>query len=160
MHLTISELVTVVKRLEGQGLSPRQCRYLETFQVFMPRGRTVGGVRLYDEADVALACLIVQLRQQDVSMWIVKGILVHLGATLRDVFATKMDRAAIVEGARLLIVKRTSAPASRWTFDLRTIQQRATKAVRALRAREPEITWAGWHTIPAHRAAQLLEVTA
>jgi DNA-binding transcriptional MerR regulator len=160
MTVTLSELVAIVERLEGQTCSPRQVRYLESFSVLPPRGRTEGGVRLYDAADVALVCLIVQLRQQDVPMWVVKGLLVHLGQTLREVFVKKADRAAVVDGPRMLIVKRDSAPVSRWTFDLRAIEQRATSAVRALRAREPEVTWAGWHTLPAHRAAKLMEATA
>jgi DNA-binding transcriptional MerR regulator len=160
LMVTLAELVAIVERLEGQTCSPRQVRYLESFGVLPPRGRTEGGVRFYDAADVALVCLIVQLRQQDVPMWVVKSILVHLGATLRDLLVRKVDRAAVVDGPRMLLVKRDSAPMSRWTFDLRAIEQKASAAVRALRARQPEVTWAGWHTMPAYQAERLMEVTA
>jgi DNA-binding transcriptional MerR regulator len=160
VNVTLAELVDVVDALEGQTLSPRQVRYLEGFGVFHPRGRTVAGVRIYDDADVALACLIVRMRQADIPAWTVKATLAYVGESLREVFASGTAKLAVVRGARMLIVRRESMPPSRWTFDLRQIQQRATAAVRKLRAREPEVTWAGWHTMPARRAAQLMEATA
>jgi DNA-binding transcriptional MerR regulator len=160
MTVTLSELLALVHRLEGRTQSPRQIRYLESAGVLSPRGRTQAGVRLYDVADVALLRLVVQMRRQDIPLWVVKGILAHMGPSLRDVFVRRTDRAAIVEGPRMLIVKRMSAPPSRWTFDLKAMGAGATVAVRALRARRPELTWAGWHTMPAYRAAQLMEATA
>jgi DNA-binding transcriptional MerR regulator len=158
--VTLSELVAVVERLEGQPCSPRQVRYLESFGVLPPRGRTDGGVRLYDAADVAVVCLIVRMRAADVPLWVCKAALVHLGPTLREVFVGRADRAAVVNGPRVLIVKREAAPVTRWTFHLSAIREAASKAVRALRVQQPDVTWAGWHTMPAHRAAKLMEATA
>ena len=164
--LTVPEVARVLSRLEPRApVSEHQVRYLAAQGCLRPtahRSRGFGDSALYGIEDVAIARTLLRLVAGGVPLWVAKAAIAYHEQGLRADWQTRRDVALVVKGVHAQSVLVSAAPkASFPTVIVRQsdVRQGLLAAMRAERERKPAV-WAGWRSMPAHRATKLMEVSA